>query len=117
VYIGSIGTLSANIKFICMSFRNKKKSNTVFIYCVYPAMSNNPKQLPNCLKTAETSILLVVRCALSCPCLYCYHFLPFESGIRKAIFRSVTIYSKILQSMQYDCSNRTSAVYIDIYVS
>ena len=29
-------------------------------YCVYPAKSKGPKQLPNCLKIAEASVLLNV---------------------------------------------------------
>jgi len=28
-------------------------------YCSYPAMSKSPKQLPNCLKWAETSVILI----------------------------------------------------------
>ena len=32
----------------------------MYIYCVYPAISKSPKQLPNCLKIAETSIVLNV---------------------------------------------------------
>jgi hypothetical protein len=35
------------------------------------------KQLPNCLKRAETGIVLIKRWPLSCSHLYCYHFLPF----------------------------------------
>ena len=30
----------------------------MYTYCVYPAISKSPKQLPNCLKIAETSIVL-----------------------------------------------------------
>jgi hypothetical protein len=29
----------------------------MYIYCVYPAMLKSPKQLPNCLKRAETSLI------------------------------------------------------------
>jgi len=32
----------------------------MYVYGVYPAISKSPKQLPNCLKIAETSIVLVV---------------------------------------------------------
>ena len=30
------------------------------MYCVYPTMSKIPKQLPNCLKRAETSVDQIV---------------------------------------------------------
>ena len=30
----------------------------MYVYCVYPAISKGPKQLPNCLKIAETSVVL-----------------------------------------------------------
>ena len=33
---------------------------TMYVYCVYPAISKSPKQLPNCLKIAKTSIVLNV---------------------------------------------------------
>ena len=29
------------------------------LYCVYPAMLNSPKQLPNCLKKSETIVVLI----------------------------------------------------------
>jgi hypothetical protein len=29
---------------------------TMYVYCVYPAISKGQKQLPNCLKIAEASI-------------------------------------------------------------
>ena len=32
----------------------------MYVYCVYPAISKSPKQLPNCLKIAETSVVLNV---------------------------------------------------------
>jgi hypothetical protein len=32
----------------------------MYVYCVYPAMPKSPKQLPNCLKIAETSVVLIV---------------------------------------------------------
>ena len=32
----------------------------MYVYCVYPTMSKIPKQLPNCLKRAETSVDQIV---------------------------------------------------------
>ena len=32
----------------------------MYVYCVYPAISKGPIQLPNCLKIAETSVVLNV---------------------------------------------------------
>jgi hypothetical protein len=65
VYIYNIRTLSVNIKFICTSFRNRQNSEpsasfsglfrseckwilyltTMYVYCVYPAMSNKSEHL------------------------------------------------------------------------
>ena len=36
----------------------------MYIYCVYPAISKSPKDLPNFQKIAETSVFLIVfNCA------------------------------------------------------
>ena len=32
----------------------------MYAYCVYPAISKSQKQQPNCLKSAETSVVLIV---------------------------------------------------------
>jgi hypothetical protein len=61
------------------------------------------KQLPNCLKIAETSVVLNVFKGAS-SVMSALTLLPFlsvaqqESGTRKAIFWSVTIYKKKLSS-------------------
>ena len=46
-YIYNIRTLSVNIKFICTSFRNRQNSepSTMYVYCVYPAMSKKSENL------------------------------------------------------------------------
>jgi RNase P/RNase MRP subunit p30 len=33
---------------------------TMYVYCVYHAISKSPKHLPNCLKITETSFVLIV---------------------------------------------------------
>jgi len=38
----------------------------MYEYCVYPAMSKGPKQLPNCLEKAETSVLRKVFKGVNC---------------------------------------------------
>ena len=38
----------------------------MYIYCVCPAISKSPKQLPNCLKIAETSVVLIVFNGVNC---------------------------------------------------
>ena len=73
------------------------------VYCVYPATSNSPIQLPNCLKRkkkqASFSSFLMVSSVKSVRIL-----LPFltvaqhESGIRKAISWSVSLYYKNVSS-------------------
>ena len=70
VYIYNIRTLSVNIKFICTSFRNRQNSEpsasfsglfrseckwilyltTMYVYCVYPAMSNKSEHLSDLKK-------------------------------------------------------------------
>jgi hypothetical protein len=72
-------------------------------YCVYPANSKGPKQLPNCLKIAEASVVLKVFKGTS-SVTSAFTLLPFlsvaqqESSTRKAIFWSVTVYNKKLSS-------------------
>jgi hypothetical protein len=74
-------------------------------YCVYPAKSKGLKQLPNCLKIAETSVVLNVFKEAS-SVTSALTLLPFlsvanykqESSTRKAILWSVTVYSKQLSS-------------------
>ena len=41
-------------------------STTMYIYCVYPAISKSPKQLLNFLKIAETSVVLIVFNGVVC---------------------------------------------------
>ena len=50
---------------------------TLYIYCVYPAMSKSPKQEPSCLKIAETSIIIIFFKGVlyAVHHLYCYDFL------------------------------------------
>ena len=79
-YVDNINTLWENMTFIYTSFRNVEKrehntslfdlfhSNwkwityfpTIYIYCIYRVMSKAPKQLSNCQKRAETSVVLIV---------------------------------------------------------
>ena len=33
---------------------------TMYVYCIYPALSKSTKQLPYCLKGAEISVVLIV---------------------------------------------------------
>ena len=33
---------------------------TIYIYCVYPEISKSSKHLQNCLKIAETSIVVII---------------------------------------------------------
>ena len=69
-----------------MSFRNSWKSEllasfsslfrrecklilywtTMYLYCVYPAISKSPKHLPNCLKITEARVALIVFNGVIC---------------------------------------------------
>ena len=71
----------------------------MYIYCVYPAMSNSSKQLPYCLKKLETRVPLIVFNGV----LFNVHTYTVttvdlhESGTRKTIFWSVSDYNKTIQ--------------------
>ena len=68
-----------NIKFICMSFSRLFCSEcklivyltTMYVYCDYPAISKSPKQLPDCLKIAKTSVVLIVFNGVICEVSTC----------------------------------------------
>jgi hypothetical protein len=101
--------LSEKVKFICTSFRNRWKIESLasflslfhsdckfYIYqkCTYivfyPAITKSPKHLPNCLKIAETSVVLIVFNGVICD--VSAKLLPFlsvctlhESGTRNAL--------------------------------
>jgi len=74
----------------------------MYVYCVYPAMSKSPKQLPNCLKRAEISIVLIVFNGVP------YHVHPYTGTVpyfgskwnmyQESYIGSVTVYSKNLSS-------------------
>jgi hypothetical protein len=82
-------------------------SCNVLLYCVYPAMSKSPKQLPQLSENSwskrrfnrSNGVLYHVRA---------YNIIPFlsvalhNSGIRKYIFRSVTVYNNNKSSSQWN---------------
>ena len=39
---------------------------TIYVYCIYRVMSKTPKQLSNCLKRAEKSVVLIVFDCILC---------------------------------------------------
>jgi hypothetical protein len=45
---------------------------TLYLYCVYPTMSKCSKQLPSCMKIAETSVVLIVFNEVLCEVLFSY---------------------------------------------
>jgi hypothetical protein len=57
---------------------------TTYVYCVYPAISKTPKQLPNCLKIAETSVVLIIFDGVICD-ISAYTVALRESGTRYAL--------------------------------
>ena len=56
--------VNVDVFFVCISVNLACKSNVyltiMYVYCAYPAISSSPKQLPNCLKIVETSVVLIV---------------------------------------------------------
>jgi hypothetical protein len=72
LHIDNIRTLSENIKFLSTRFKKvgRKASlwwaflscfaATMYVYCVYPAMSEIPKQLPNYLKIVSFESFLMI---------------------------------------------------------
>jgi hypothetical protein len=75
----------------CTSFENRKKgeelccpvSQRVYVYCVYPVMLKAPKQLSNCLKRTEKSIVLIVLIVSYEVRAYTATVVQHESGTRK----------------------------------
>jgi hypothetical protein len=56
--------LKTNMKLYCiyqyfMSIKKHFYFPTMYVYCIYPAMSNSSKQLPNCLSRTETNAVLI----------------------------------------------------------
>jgi hypothetical protein len=88
IYIYNIRTLSVNIKFICTSFRNRQNSEpmasfsglfrsqykwilyltTMYVYCVYPAMSKKSENLSELNKKDrnKASFLAFHKCCQGC---------------------------------------------------
>lgn len=59
------------------------------VYCVYPAMSQSPKQLLNCLNGSETSVALIIFNGVLCHIrVYSVKFTvgQHELGTRKTIY-------------------------------
>ena len=63
----------------------------MYVYCVYHAVSKGPKQLPNCLKIAvKTSVVLIVFINVTSE-LILFLFISValhESGTRTALYSS-----------------------------
>ena len=58
------------------------------VYCIYPAESKSPKQLPNCLKITQTSVVLIVFNCVTCDvgtCTVTVSVALHESGTRNAL--------------------------------
>jgi hypothetical protein len=89
-------------------FRNEWKwiiyFPTTYVYCIYRDMSKAPRKLSNCLKRAETSVVLIVfDCVLCEVCAYKLISIntvtvsfrrPTWIRYQKTIYWSVTKYSK-----------------------
>ena len=90
----------------------------MYVYCIYRVISKAPMKLSNCLKRAETSVVLIVFGCVLCEvrayknkCCYC--FLPSlnmnqvpEKDILEAKYKCITTN---IRSIRCDYSNRTSA--------
>jgi hypothetical protein len=70
---------------------------TMYIYCVYPTKSTSPKPMPNCLKLAETSVIIIVfngvLCEVSAYSItvsYCRSTRIAGIGYQKSYIRSMT---------------------------
>ena len=60
----------------------------MYVCCVYPAISKSPKQLPNCLKITQTSVILIVFNCVTCDvgtCTVTVSVALHESGTRNAL--------------------------------
>ena len=84
---------------------------------VSPAISKGTKQLPNFLKIAETNVVLNflkgVICDVSAYTVTVSFCCSTGIGYQKCyILVSDSILQKLILSMLFDCSNRTSAVFL-----
>ena len=74
----------------------------MYVYCVYPAISKSPKQLPNCLKITETRVVLnVLKCIICDVSDYTVTFsFCCSTGIRyqKSYILVSDVYNKNLSS-------------------
>jgi hypothetical protein len=58
----------------------------MYVYCVYPAISKSPKQLPNWLQIAEASFVQIVfNCDINCMLKPLFTVALHESGTRNAL--------------------------------
>ena len=65
---------------------------TMYVYCVYPAISKRPKQLPNHLKMAETRVVVIIFIGV----LLSHGYTSLhEFGTKKAMAWSVTVITNI----------------------
>jgi hypothetical protein len=58
------------------------KTNMTYVYCVYPPMLKNPKQLSNCPKSPELSVVLIVFDDVLCE-VCTYTIKPFPQVLWK----------------------------------
>ena len=64
----------------------------MYVYCVYPAISKRPKQLPNHLKMAETRVVVIIFIGV----LLSHGYTSLhEFGTKKAMAWSVTVITNI----------------------
>ena len=110
-----------NIKFIYTSFdefflpvSQRVEMNYIFFDNIR-ILSKAPKKLSNCLKRAETSLVLIVFDCVLCEVraykhICCYCFLP-SLNMNQVPENNILINNQILKkiSSQCNCSNRTTA--------
>ena len=84
----------------------------MYVYCIYRVISKSPKKRSNCLKRAETSVVLIVFDCVLCE-VRAYKFISILNVLRfltVAQHESGTKYkyiAKNIRSIPRDYSNRT----------
>lgn len=84
----------------------------MYVYCVSPAMSENPKQLSNCLKRANTSVIMV---SFMTSLLIMLLSLNMYQVPENTISSSVIMYDKTLSS-NYNFTAPLNKCRINLYI-
>jgi hypothetical protein len=99
----------------CSEYKYRLVLLTLNVYCVYTPLSKCPKQLQNVLKNAEVSVVPInFKGVFYHVCAYTvlvsYRSLYMNHEPEKIYFEHFLYIANFMQSMAFDCSNKTSVL-------